>query len=454
MRIAALVRSFALVSFPFAALSAFACSATNPDAVFDAPGSGGNNGTTGGSNGGGAKGGASGESGGGEGGSGGGIVVTPPPDDPACGDLGQFVYVVSSAAELLRFRPKTLEFELIGTIDCPTKSSDSTPFSMAVDRNGKAWVNYSGSDAGQIFLVDTTTAACEKSPFDRDYAVGKNWKNYGMAFASDGDGGASEHLYLADATSFAVGVLGQDKGLARVNNETGKIEPVGQFDNPTIVKRGGLDLSGRGDGKLFAFVVDGAGQGSPLVAEIGKDDASILSTATQGTLPNQINAWAFAHWGGALYLFHATGSGSSATSKVSKYTPGGTTEIVLEKTKYRIVGAGVSTCAPTIEPPALGHASWLAARFGRSGSSRAGPWSWRRCSCLGSCLPRARMGAFQVLDMSRCSPPTRARCCSAPRSGRCSRTTAARRFGGCAKNPSGTAARKIRPSASPRRGRC
>lgn len=331
-----------------------ACGTTDGETAFGNPQNAGGNGS-GGKSGGGAKGGTTGATGGaggksGGGAAGGGVVIETPPDQSDCGELGDFVYVVSSAYELLRFRPKTSEFELIGKIKCPTKGSDSTPFSMAVDRNGKAWVNYTGTDAGQIFLVDTATAACEKSPFDRDYAVGKNWKNYGMAFASDGEGGGGEHLYLADATGFAVGNLGVDKGLARVNSETGKIEPLGQWDNPTIVKRGGLDLSGRGDGKLFAFVVDGSAAGSPLVAEIGKEDAKILSTATQATLPNQINAWAFAHWGGSLYLFHASGAG--ANSKVSKYTPGGSTNVVVANSKYRIVGAGVSTCAPIIEPPA------------------------------------------------------------------------------------------------------
>lgn len=331
-----------------------ACGASDGESTFGSPQNAAGNGS-GGKNGGGAKGGSAGATGGssqdgGSGGSGGGIAIDTPPDQSECGELGDFVYAVSSAYELLRFRPKTGEFELIGKIKCPTKGGDSTPFSMAVDRNGKAWVNYTGTDAGQIFLVDTATAACEKSPFDRDFAVGKNWKNYGMAFVSDGGGGGGEHLYLADATGFAVGNLGVDKGLARVNSETGKIEPIGQWDNPTIVKRGGLDLSGRGDGKLFAFVVDGSAAGSPLVAEIGKDDAKILSTATQSSLPNQINAWAFAHWGGSLYLFHASGAG--ANSKVSKYTPGGTTTVAVPNTKYRIVGAGVSTCAPLIEPPA------------------------------------------------------------------------------------------------------
>lgn len=328
-----------------------ACGATDGDTVFASPQAKGGNGA-GSSAGAGTKGGGTGGTGGGNesGGAGGGISVGTPPGQSECGALGDFVYVVSSAYELLRFRPKTGEFELIGKIKCPTKGSDSTPFSMAVDRSGKAWVNYTGTDAGQIFLVDTATAACEKSPFDRDYAVGKNWKNYGMAFVSDGEGGGGEHLYLADATGFAIGNFGSDKGLARVNSDSGKIEPVGQWDNATIVKRGGLDLSGRGDGKLFAFVVDGTASGSPLVAEIGKDDAKILSTATQSSLPNAINAWAFAHWGGSLYLFHSSGVG--ANSKVSKYTPGGGTSVVVSSSKYRIVGAGVSTCAPLIEPPA------------------------------------------------------------------------------------------------------
>ena len=335
----------------FSALVALAaCSASDPDGVFADNGTP-KAGSTGASAG---RGGAAASAGGGgsSGGSDGGIVITPEPGTSSCGAAGDYVFVISSEYELLRFLPQTGAFELIGKVACPTKDASATPFSMAVDRGGRAWVNFTGGfDAGAVFLVDTKTAKCAASPFDRAYASGKNWKNFGMAFVSDTAGSESEHLYLADATSFAVGVLGKDKGLARVNADSGKIEPVGQFSNQTIVQRGGLDLSGRGDGKLFAFVVDGSGQGSPLVAEIGKEDGAILSTAAQTALPNKINAWAFAHWGGSLYLFHATTGVSGGMTQVTRYTPGEGSELFVKNSKYRIVGAGVSTCAPILPPP-------------------------------------------------------------------------------------------------------
>jgi hypothetical protein len=340
-----------------------ACSANNPSSVFADPEATAGTGGTGGAQAAAGAGsdtaaGSAGE-GSGEGGAGGdqgtagstGIEIDPGNGTSACGELGSYVFVVSDASDLLRFRPQEGTFEKIGTIKCPTKSSSSTPFSMSVDRHGKAWINYSGGDAGQVFLVDTETAACEKSPYDSSYAISKGWKNFGMAFVADGNGGAGETLYLSDATNFAVGVLGKDQGLARVNPDDGKIEPIDQFSDSTIVKRGGLDLSGRGDGKLFAFVVDGAAQGSPLVAEVDKENATILSTVNQTSLPKSITAWAFAHWGGSLYLFHAEGSlFGDGKSQVSKYTPDVGTELVLEKTPYRIVGAGVSTCAPLAPP--------------------------------------------------------------------------------------------------------
>src|ERR1019366_5873324 len=71
------------------------------------------------------------------------IDVFLPPDAPnACPDAGStLVYVITSQNVLLSFYPPTAAFTTIGTIACPVTPVD-TPFSMAVDHNGVAYVAF------------------------------------------------------------------------------------------------------------------------------------------------------------------------------------------------------------------------------------------------------------------------------------------------------------------------
>jgi hypothetical protein len=62
---------------------------------------------------------------------------------------------------------------------------------------------------------------------------------------------------------------------------------------------------------------------------------------------NSIAGWAFAAWGGDFYFF--TAEQSNGPTSIHRFTPGGSLSPpvvqVLEGTN--IVGAGVSTCAPS-----------------------------------------------------------------------------------------------------------
>jgi hypothetical protein len=102
------------------------------------------------------------------------------------------------------------------------------------------------------------------------------------------------------------------------------------------------EMTGTGDGKLFA-----AFKGSPyVVAEIDKPTANVLSLAPQTQInypPNGSN-FAFAFWGGDFWLF--VGPGSS--TDVFQYDPTKGTTIKVSSEAFEIVGAGVSTCAPTV----------------------------------------------------------------------------------------------------------
>jgi hypothetical protein len=55
--------------------------------------------------------------------------------------------------------------------------------------------------------------------------------------------------------------------------------------------------------------------------------------------------WAFAHWGGRYYQFVTTSDGKGYIYRFDPQTK--TNDLVQMNMKYPIVGAGVSTCAPT-----------------------------------------------------------------------------------------------------------
>jgi hypothetical protein len=245
--------------------------------------------------------------------------------------VGKVIFVVSSENVLLKFDPAKLTFSTIGALKCPAGFGD-TPFSMAVDRAGTAFVLY---QSGNIYKASTEDASCGPSGYQPNQL---GWARFGMGYVSDAAGSESETLYIIDGTGLGGG--GANKGLGKINH-SGQLATVGQFDQGFAGRT--AEVTGLGDGRLFAFFVDN-GKSAYDVAEIDKTTGKILSSAPQ-PLP-AVNAWAFAHWGGSFYLFN---SGSTGSSKVHKYTPGKGTQQVVDSAGYRIVGAGVSTCAPTTE---------------------------------------------------------------------------------------------------------
>src|SRR6185295_73512 len=78
------------------------------------------------------------------------VVRTDCPDAAAT-----LVYTITSSYELQSFDPATGLFRLISRIACP--AGDATPFSMAVDRRGIAYVLFTDE---HLYRVSTLTGAC------------------------------------------------------------------------------------------------------------------------------------------------------------------------------------------------------------------------------------------------------------------------------------------------------
>lgn len=259
-----------------------------------------------------------------------------PPDAPdICPDAGStLIYVITLQNQLLSFYPPTASFETIGTVLCPDQG---TPFSMAVDRKGTAYILFS---TGNLYRVSTKTALCGTTPF----VPGNDGfpTNFGMGFSANtgtdggetGDGG--ETLYVTGD----LGGLGMGPAqLGWIDLSTFQTQRVGQI-SPIIE---GVELTGTGSGELFGFYFATGTQGAGAIGQIDKSTALLLST-TQLSAIDVANGWAFAYWGGDFYTFTAP---DGMDTEVQRYRPSdGSVVPVATLSGLEVVGAGVSTCAP------------------------------------------------------------------------------------------------------------
>jgi hypothetical protein len=262
------------------------------------------------------------------------VSVAPPSDASVlCADSGAtLVYVMTEQYVLYRFDPAAATFTWIGKIAC-SASQGASPFSMAVDHLGTAYVVF---DDGELFRVSTTTASCDSTAF----VGGQNGfpLTFGMGFSRN-VAGTDETLYVAGGSPETVGAK-----LATIDVRSFALTEVGPFA-PTIP---GPELSGSGAGQLFAFygtALDG-GPGFPdsVVAAVEEKTARLTA---ESPLPGltQGNAFAFAFWGGDFYLFTVPAP-ASQISAVTRFRPGDGSLVQVGQSYLTIVGAGVSVCAP------------------------------------------------------------------------------------------------------------
>jgi hypothetical protein len=238
---------------------------------------------------------------------------TPLPQKVECAETTKQIYVLATDLFLYRFYPDKLSFVSVGQVACPTSAGT---FSMAIDRYGIAWVEYTD---GRVFAVDTTNATCRPTPFKPGRP---GFETFGMGFAKDDTGGGSETLYVAGV------------GLASLDTKTFDLKFLGSLNY------GRTELTGRG-AELFAFSVE-----SGVIAGLNKSNGATQVTY-RTTAVNERAAFAFAQWGGDFWVF--TGDDHSI---VTQYSPTeNKSTVVVQNTGMLIVGAGSSTCAPTTKGP-------------------------------------------------------------------------------------------------------
>ncbi len=244
-------------------------------------------------------------------------------NDDGCSEDSKQVYVVTNDDQLLRFQPATKTITPVGSLDCP--AGGEHPFSMAVDRNGTAWILYSD---GRIFKASTKDASCTATTYEPGQ---RGIRLFGMAFVSDGAN--DETLYVADH--------GTD-GLAKIDTQTLKLTFIGSYEG--FASPG--ELTGTGNQRLFAFFTKGTTITWPRIVELDRASGKIMNQ--KGLFGTEIgDGWAFAHWGGDFWLFTAP----QGSSEITRYDYNAeATDTIVSDLGYVIVGAGVSTCAPLTRP--------------------------------------------------------------------------------------------------------
>jgi hypothetical protein len=240
------------------------------------------------------------------------------------------IYAISNMAppfglpgdgELYAFDPRASEFKDLGVVACPADGLNTVPASMAIDRQGTAYIPYLD---GSMFRVSTRTLACETTGF-----AGQDLQTPGIAFVANPS--AIETLFLAQTNPSA---------LATVDQHTFTTHRVALFSNPDLQ---GLQLTGTGDGRLYGLYAPHGIVAPAYIVQIDPASAEIVGSFTLDIVLGA--AWALAFWAGDFYVFAAP---AGAPSIVERYRPsdGSVVHVATAPSAVLIAGAGVSTCAP------------------------------------------------------------------------------------------------------------
>lgn len=242
-------------------------------------------------------------------------VEEPPEDD--CDSTSDLVYVIDRADEALYlFDPTDYSFDLLGELDCGIFAG--SPGSMSVSRDGYAYVRYSDNT---VYEVDLETMECVETVYDVDFG------GFGMGYATNSGSTWRDQLYVANSNEVAV-----------IDTNTWNLSVIGSLPSQS-------ELTGNAAGELWAILPL---ESPAKLVQLNKTNGNIVDTIALSRMPNptDIDTFAFATWGGDFWVFIRT-YGMGSTTDVYQVTSDGVMTKVAEDTGMDVVGAGVSTCAPT-----------------------------------------------------------------------------------------------------------
>lgn len=244
-----------------------------------------------------------------------------------CAAAAKLVYVISQERDLYSFSPDTSTFTKIGRLSCATTRP---PVSMAIDRQGTAWVNYAD---GGLYKISTADASCEATTFAPNQ---QGFLKFGMAFTTNDQ--TSETLFVSGLVDTS------GKGFGKVDLASLSVSMIGEYSNSLAGRA--AELTGTGDGRLYGFFMT-----SP-VATLAEIDPSSGATANEKPLSGVStgNAFAFSFWGGDFWFYTSDGLSPSKVTRLATSRDGSLSVSMPDVGGFRIVGAGTSTCAPLAPP--------------------------------------------------------------------------------------------------------
>lgn len=211
------------------------------------------------------------------------------PDECACtpGLHNDAIVVLSDDGSLWSFAPAQNQFAEIAPLPCATSK---TPFSLAVDQRGLAWILFADDADLRTFDLNQPSAGCTDPGYTPNQA---SFGLFGMAFSVESAAVRCEKLYLHSYSGS--GPFSEGPGVGSL----GVLDPATLVPSSLAsIDYDGGELSGSGEGRLFAF----AGQTPAKLVEYDKSSGATLST-TPLTGLSKTNASAFAFFGGAFYFF-------------------------------------------------------------------------------------------------------------------------------------------------------
>ena len=244
-----------------------------------------------------------------------------------CADGTELVYVIDQfSARLSQFDPSTKTFTDLGYMNCPA-TSGATTFSMSVDRSGTAWVLYSSGELFRVAILNNL--ACTSTTWHGT----SNLKVFGMGFSTDEPGGTTETLYVGG-------------GLAQVQSSytLAKLDTVTMSATPVGTETELPEMTGTGAAELWGYMPEAS---TARIVKFDRTNGAALQTFMEPTLGGTGAGYAFAQWGGDYWVFLIR-SGEPSTNVYQVDGMTGAIKSTTPTTGRTIVGAGVSTCAPTV----------------------------------------------------------------------------------------------------------
>ena len=269
-----------------------------------------------------------------------GIVMTGADNDPEqdgcpCAQGTELIYLLSDVGALWSFDPKTGSFGFIADVDC---GGMIDTYSMGVSRKGRAWIQYMNGDLYTVDLNDPgDPIACKDPGFS---TTNPAFKNFGMAFVANSLQDPCDKLYAHSGIDPEL----QGKGVGAL----GVIDPISlELSMIAPIDFAWGELTGTATGRLFAF----QGSAPALLTEYDKSNGAVIDVLPLPGLKSD-SAFAFAWWGGDFYLFTDDNVDLPGNSQVwhldydDSDGLGQQLSLLVSEAPLRVVGAGVSTCAP------------------------------------------------------------------------------------------------------------